>query len=136
MNNRHLPPVPCIACGKALEPVMHPSENQPYAGTAFTTGGHYGSCAFDPMTGHYLEINICDVCLNAAQKAGRVLLGRSGRRAPNGLESEGIPRAERPALTLWDGTCPEMDQADNERYERGLREFLAGSEEPEEPSES
>ena len=132
MNDRHLPPVPCIACGKALEPVIHPSENQPYAGTAFTTGGHYGSCAFDPMTGHYLEINICDVCLDAAQKAGRVLLGRRRRPALDGLEFENIPRAERPALTLWDGTNPTMDRADEERVERGLRELLAGSEEPSE----
>lgn len=57
-------PLPCIICGKQLEPVMRDNDcNQPYGGTSFTSHGHYGSTVFDPMNvgGHLtLEINICD----------------------------------------------------------------------------
>jgi hypothetical protein len=40
------------------------SYNQPYGGTVFKCGGHYGSTVFDPTHGGvHLEINICDECL-------------------------------------------------------------------------
>lgn len=72
--------LPCIRCWKELESAI-PDEvddeaNQPYAGTAFTTRGHYGSTVFDPMDQwSFLELNICDDCLRAAAKKGHVLLG-------------------------------------------------------------
>ena len=73
-------PVPCFVCGKQLAPAIPPEvrirkdANQPYAGTAFTSHGHYGSTVFDPMgPGTILELNICDDCLRAG--AERVLHG-------------------------------------------------------------
>lgn len=71
--------VPCIVCGNRLKNVSEDSENQPYAGTAFTSHGHYGSTAFDPMDGHFLEINVCDVCLVRAARRLRVLWNRDGQ---------------------------------------------------------
>src|SRR5262245_53635627 len=65
----------CIACGRTLIQVMVESDvNQPYVGTSFKSYGHYGSTAFDPMNGHYLEINVCDLCL--IQHTDRVIEGR------------------------------------------------------------
>jgi hypothetical protein len=56
--------LPCLACGRVLYQVDRlADENQPYGGTEFRTHGHYGSTIYDPMDGHYLVINICDVCL-------------------------------------------------------------------------
>lgn len=66
--------LPCIACGRELQNVTGDSENQPYNGTAFESHGHYGSTIFDPMDGHFLEINICDACL--ALHRDRVMEGR------------------------------------------------------------
>lgn len=71
--------LPCIVCGKELRNVM-PDEgvtNQPSGGTAFSTQGHYGSTAFDPMDWSELEINVCDECLTRAGREQRVLHGRS-----------------------------------------------------------
>ena len=75
--------LPCIACGAELESAWpHGVEkgenvNQPYAGTAFTSHGHYGSTVWDPMDDRFLELNVCDPCLAAAGKEGKVLLGRT-----------------------------------------------------------
>jgi hypothetical protein len=69
--------LPCIICGRELEPVLGAEEviNQPYGGTIFTTRGHYGSTVFDPMMEDvFLEITICDQCLY--DKRHRVLQGR------------------------------------------------------------
>lgn len=71
---------PCIICGRDLESAMPGSDwNQPYAGTAFTSVGHYGSTVFDPMDGSFLEINVCDRCLLNHREA--VLHGK--RRPPS-----------------------------------------------------
>jgi hypothetical protein len=68
--------LPCFKCGKELTPVMSDNPftvNQPYSGTRFTTGGHYGSTVFDPMQPYlHLEVNICDECLVSGKE--RVLL--------------------------------------------------------------
>ena len=32
-------------------------------GLMFQTYGHYGTTVFDPMTGEYLEIVVCDECI-------------------------------------------------------------------------
>jgi len=70
--------LPCIACGRELENVTADSAvNQPYTGTAFISHGHYGSTAFDPMNGHFLEINVCDACLVLHHQ--RVEIGRDKR---------------------------------------------------------
>jgi hypothetical protein len=60
--------LPCFICEKKLEPafpdgIADDAFNQPYAATAFTTHGHYGSTVFDPMDHSYLELTICDECL-------------------------------------------------------------------------
>lgn len=76
----------CIVCKKPLVNTgPSPCEdNQPSGGTAFHSSGHYGSTAFDPMDGTYLEINICDPCLIQAGSEGSVLIGfpQPSRRGP------------------------------------------------------
>lgn len=72
--------LPCIVCDRSLSRVDdHCDEAQPYEGTNFTSHGHYGSTAFDPIDGSFLAINICDFCLQSAAWAGQVVCGRSGR---------------------------------------------------------
>lgn len=67
--------LPCIKCGKSLQPVFEDNtNNQPSGGTSFRSYGQYGSTAFDPMDQSYLEINLCDSCLNEVGKLGSVLL--------------------------------------------------------------
>lgn len=56
--------LPCIVCDKPLEDAMPGVDNQPHAGNAFTSHGHYGSTVFD-CEGGYLEINVCSECLIA-----------------------------------------------------------------------
>lgn len=68
--------LPCIVCEKPLKNVFsEESENHPSEGTTFTSEGHYGSTAWDPMDGQYIEINICDECL--VKKADAVYQGRN-----------------------------------------------------------
>lgn len=77
MSDQLTLPVPCLKCGKQLKDATNssPAEyNQPYAGTAFTTNGHYGSTVFDPFDpDELLEIVICDDCMKEAAEANRVL---------------------------------------------------------------
>src|ERR1044072_5509870 len=70
--------VPCIRCNKPLSNIFDHAENQPYEGTTFQSHGHYGSTAFDPMDGQYIEINVCDACL-IALSATHVMQGRDRR---------------------------------------------------------
>ncbi len=58
----------CIVCKADLEDVSMGFDNQPYGGLEFTSYGHYGSTAFDPMDNTFLAVNICDDCIkqNAA----------------------------------------------------------------------
>jgi hypothetical protein len=66
----------CIVCKKSLEDILaREGENQPNDGLAFHSYGHYGTTAFDPMDGTYLEVNICDSCIVQAGKDGAVLMG-------------------------------------------------------------
>ncbi len=58
----------CIVCNKALKEALTGRVDQPSGGLAFQSHGHYGSTAFDPMDGHYLELNICDDCLRRLSK--------------------------------------------------------------------
>lgn len=70
----------CIVCGfKPEDAGIGTTINHPSEATVFTSHGQYGSTAFDPSDGQYLEINICDQCLGSAQRRGQVLLGRNGR---------------------------------------------------------
>lgn len=73
--------LPCIACGRELRNIDDTAGNQPYNGTAFQTHGHYGSTIFDPLDGHFLEINVCDACL--ALHRERVIIGRDRRPVKN-----------------------------------------------------
>lgn len=69
--------LPCIVCGKILEAAMpdNSDKNQPYAGLAFHSHGHYGGTVFDSMGNELLEVNICDECLVAKACEGVVLHG-------------------------------------------------------------
>jgi len=80
MSEETAPALPCIVCGKQLRDAMHsedalgpPERNQPYAGTAFTTNGHYGSTVFDEVFGQTIEINVCDICLLDAAREHKVM---------------------------------------------------------------
>ena len=56
--------IPCFKCGYVPEPVNRDFPEQPYEATAFTSGGHYGSTVYDPMSNYrHLRIIICDKCL-------------------------------------------------------------------------
>jgi hypothetical protein len=83
MTNGDLPSathaLPCIVCGCQLEQaipvdIVQAWENQPYAGTAFTTRGHYGSTVFDPTDASMLELNVCDPCLTRVAAEGKVIV--------------------------------------------------------------
>ena len=71
--------LPCIVCGKLLKNVFEKCNNQPDGATSFGSHGQYGSTIFDPMDGHFLEINICDDCLTKAKSQGQVYIGRDYR---------------------------------------------------------
>ncbi len=79
-------PINCFKCNRELEPAIKelPDKqelNQPYAGTSFSSSGHYGSTVFDPMSNiHTLEINICDPCL--LEFKDRVAFLRTIKRIP------------------------------------------------------
>lgn len=67
--------IPCFKCGEPLQNILEDRcANQPSTGLEFTTPGHYGSAAFDPMDGTRLAINICDGCLRAAARLHHVLV--------------------------------------------------------------
>lgn len=59
----------CIVCAADVEnwDAAHPDKDvvHPIGGTVFRTYGHYGSSVFDPMDASYLEIVVCDQCLNS-----------------------------------------------------------------------
>lgn len=71
-DDKTMTSVPCLVCGKGLEN-LDPEGNQPSRGIEFTTPGHYGTAEFDPMDGTRLAVNVCDGCVVAARRAGRVL---------------------------------------------------------------
>jgi hypothetical protein len=81
--------LPCLVCGCVLGPAC-PGYRQPYAATAFSASGHYGSM-FDPLIGAtWLSVNVCDACLTAAGEQGRVHL----------LAEQHVQRPE-PDAVLW-----------------------------------
>jgi hypothetical protein len=86
IQGRHaefIAPLPCIVCGKELEPSDAEGDNQPHGGTVFETHGHYGSTVFDPMwTPKYLEVTFCDECLVERGGQGRVLLFQRIEKRP------------------------------------------------------
>jgi hypothetical protein len=72
MKEKQMDSPPCIVCGGTLENIDREG-NQPNRALEFTTQGHYGSAAFDPMDGSGLAINVCDTCLTVAKAKERVL---------------------------------------------------------------
>ncbi len=125
-------PIPCIVCDKALENVDEAAENQPHKGTTFTSGGHYGSTAFDPMNGEFLEINICDDCLRKRAEQGKVMIGRERKpliylaRIRSGDEYLFMPsrfgwtKAHR-ALVRW---RPDMEDDDDDLLIESAEEYF------------
>lgn len=69
--------LPCVVCHQQLKNVDNSAANQPDEGTAFMTYGHYGSTFFDPMDGSYLEVNICDPCLELLTAEKSIMFGRN-----------------------------------------------------------
>lgn len=125
--------VSCIVCGCELRNVSNDAENQPYKGTAFSSHGHYGSTAFDPMNGSMLEVNFCDDCLRNAGRSGRVLWRREAKALvgappwPNSIfgwvEDPGSYVTWDPSLDETDGEGSD-EQRDLERYPIDSREEL------------
>lgn len=63
----------CLKCGNSLGNLGGKQRGfQPNDGLAFLTRGHYGTTYFDPMDGSYLEIVICDRCIEVAENSGIV----------------------------------------------------------------
>src|SRR5688500_10712974 len=86
----------CIACGHRLgDSCPGFVGNQPLGGTAFFSYGHYGSTAFDPMDGQFLELNVCDPCLRDSATKGRVLI-----HPPRSPGTDTIGAGE-----VWDGAA-------------------------------
>jgi hypothetical protein len=74
--------VPCIICQKLLVD-ENGDNNQPVKGLAFTSHGHWPSAIMDGCYPYWLEINICEPCLQAAADRQHVLTGeREGHRGP------------------------------------------------------
>lgn len=107
--------LPCVVCGKPLLNVFDDLDNQPSEGLAFSSHGHYGSTAFDPMDGQRLELNICDPCLLSARDKGQVFVGRDRRPVvtddEHGRVIVGWQRTD-PHLTLWRAGLGEHDEED------------------------
>lgn len=115
--------LPCIVCGTILPNVDDTATNQPSEGTAFESEGHYGSTAFDPMDGSYIEITVCDQCLTAARESGRVLWSRTRKLVVcDGMVVGWCKTPNRPLLP-WTGTENDGGPADEalfvEREELG-----------------
>jgi hypothetical protein len=106
----------CIVCDKPLEAAVpdpvQTGVNQPYAGTSFHSYGHYGSTIFDPMDGQFIEINVCDECLE--RKRGReqnvIALGRTHKNLREDPTSayvitgyRELERSEVPPIVPWYG---------------------------------
>lgn len=67
----------CIRCDRVLRNFMAANKGmQPSNGLAFLSYGHYGSTYFDPMDRTYIEISVCDQCLEDADRRGLVFHGR------------------------------------------------------------
>lgn len=61
-------PLPCLVCGRHLEPVFalrgRDDQRQPNDAVMCSTPGNYGSTVFDEeINGYRLEFNVCDACL-------------------------------------------------------------------------
>ena len=71
----------CIVCGFQPETAYHGcNHNQPYKATAFSTTGHYGSTFFDSLSqNEFIEINVCDECLNKAVDKSQILHYNNGQ---------------------------------------------------------
>lgn len=130
---QELPPdqrldLPCIVCGKALDnATLMPdgsglNYNQPSEGLAFRSHGAYGSTAFDPMDGHYLEINICDVCLLIAMGKQIVGIGKDFRLVRDKdqrrviIGDEPLTPGEIPPLRRWQGLGDPSDEDEDAVY--------------------
>jgi hypothetical protein len=73
--------IPCIICGRPLEDDSA-GNNQPVRGLAFQCGGHWPSAVCDAAPG-WLEVNICEPCLQRAAGRRLVLHGdRASRSLP------------------------------------------------------
>jgi hypothetical protein len=77
----------CVRCDKELESATEnwPEEheyNQPYDGTTFISHGQYGSTVWDPFDGSYIEINVCDDCLQQLAADKNVLVTHPKRNQP------------------------------------------------------
>lgn len=78
----------CVKCNKELKTVFE-GEVQPSKGLVFTTYGHYGSTYFDPLDGvSFIQIIVCDVCLNKLDDEKKILKGKSYKKSNNILEYE------------------------------------------------
>jgi hypothetical protein len=107
--------VPCFKCGTEMQRVWDGGyELQPSDGLHFDTTGAYGSTAFDPMDGSSLNIIICDECIVAGAREGRVMLDQRHVgivvTVDGGDYACGFYRPEREAVP-WD---PDKDYGEQE----------------------
>lgn len=77
------PALNCLVCDRPLDNLF-PNEgywNQPNGGLSFISQGQYGSTAFDPMDGTFLEINVCDACIKTKASEHQVIHGMRTEKA-------------------------------------------------------
>ena len=72
----------CLACSHQMGNIMGDRGHQPDDGLSFHSHGHYGSAVFDPMDGSYVQIAICDRCLQRGIDAGIARLSKPDPASP------------------------------------------------------
>lgn len=102
--------LPCVRCDRPLTNEFDEMTNQPSGGTAFESEGHYGSTAFDPMDGSFIEVNLCDECLVLLRDKGAVLYNRKRKMVVCEGTIVGWTKAIRP-YTPWTGNEPAENEA-------------------------
>ncbi len=105
----------CFKCEREITESVDAEINQPYGATTFMTYGHYGSTFYDEMSGRFLEINICDDCLNKALDKDLILEIHPAPRPPQPIAGRVLYNRE-----LLDAQAEAHRKAwENYKYEDG-----------------
>lgn len=85
-----------------MQNIMGDKGHQPVDGISFHTHGHYGSSVFDPMDGSYIQIAVCDKCLQSAFDRGIVRQSAPNPKSPYSIAYQD-KRAKRLSKDTVDG---------------------------------
>lgn len=118
--------LPCIVCKTPMRRVRDGGyELQPSEGLHFSSEGAYGTTVFDPMDLSTLDVIICDECIVAAAREGRVLLSqpRIGLEASEDGVAVGFYAPERESVP-WD---PDKQYSPEEAHRVSYEEIAQGT---------